>query len=708
MVDTTLPTIQNKENVPTGVSSLDKEKKTEENQEILQQISSKTSKLERSLEGISKGANGAANIGLGASAAVFSGDPTLAAILGGASKGLGKVVEKGAGLGSRALANRRAKKQEPQDDPSINNTQTNQQPEQIQRVQQAQPNQSDNTDEIKASRLEKILEGTSNKADAAGNIGVGASLATFSGDPTLAAIMSGASKGLGKVVGKGSELGARGLANRRAKKQKEQDADSKTTLTKVNEVNTESPSLVPETNNEQDDTIINQSFTNLTDNVEEIKTVIDDSDIQETLEDRIVPSLESMVNLLQDGLPTAQEKAVEKRALIKARRAKKDSNTLERTSGDSPDAGGGLTILGTGLLGTLFTKIKTGISTSLSFIFKKLPGMLLRFIPRLITKIPFIGFVFSLFKGLFDGVKSLLNGASIGQAIMTTITSFADSLIKIFSFGLLDLSTLQDWFAPVFDMIFGGLDKLIGFLSFGFLDLENVVSFLFSPLTDTIERMGNFFDTVKEFWANKLSAIGDSINAAFSAVGDFFSNLGDSIRSAIAQVVPGPLRKFFGLEDKTNEDGSLTETGKRDTILNMNTVKRSKEEIIDATISNLPRQARGSQTVNSPDIIVPSLGTVNEQSANNPTVAESPLIFGTNERDEAARVFSDMNRQSDIAPTRVQAKQAREMNQQLSNNLTMMNQNNVSQNQNITIGRSARKQDYLAGSMNREMDFSGT
>lgn len=550
-----------------------------------------------------------------------------------------------------------------------------------------------------AGIVERALQKSSEGVDRASNLAsVGAGM-FFGSDPIIGAAMAGLTK-LGTVLGKkGLEGGANIVRGRREKKEKEsprervreqivENRQTKSLRRKmaVNDADIiasgsqaaiEKMETPDEENAGMTETQANVMVERATENSEGI--------------DKMSSSVERIEGHLKDALPTPQERA--EAALQSERQANNAEETkalLETVAKNTEpeEEKTGLAGLFDGLKnrGMALGGLVGGLVGSLTTIFTRtLPRLLMGAIKR----IPIIALVGSMFKGLFDGVKAFMNGESVMGSIFTMIESFADSILRIFTFGLVNIEKLREWTEPVFNSIFDGIfgfaDTIMSLVDKGGALLSSSIDWLF-------ERTKMVFDYATEFIA--------------------------SIPEKIMNLIPGPIKGFLGLSEEeetartnrlqglereyiqsTLESGeeAVGPGGPKEITEERRAELEEKLERLNREVTVSPVEENLNREVETP---TPGSSLVEEDRQ---IIAPGRSIDSTrSEREQLAEDFNDRTVLVNLEPMKAQMRDS----QALGNRINNVVQNNNSSANIITPTSKLRKEDYFAGATNREVDWN--
>lgn len=559
---------------------------------------------------------------------------------------------------------------------------------------------------IEAGRIERILQSSSEKVDNAGNTAAGGTAMLFGSDPIVAAGMAGLAKLGSKLGSKALGAGSNLLGKRRAAKvEKEEKSPRKEVREKM--VENRKTKSMRKRMAVQDADVIAQAATAAQDKMptpDDSDSIVGESipEINQsmtTLVERVAPieSLDEMKasvlrieSHLGEGLPNAQEKAEDKlRRRQEVQQQEESQKLLEEISDNTAE------------------KEEKGLLSSLSGIFGSGAGMgfmtggigglvgtifgtMIRAVPRILMgalkKIPFVAFGVSLFKGLFDGVKQFMEGGSIMGSIFTMVESFADSILRIFTFGLVNIEKLRDWTQPIFDSIFDGIFAIKDIVMGGWDTLASSVDWIF----------------------NKTQEI-------FSYVGDFLA----SIPEKIMNLIPGPVKRFLGMGEEgeiaANERTARLRNQEREYI--QQTLEQGYESApmgrrIELTEERRERLENKLVRLNSMDNarVSPVEREIEQRarSTETPTAVEDREVLPGREvertrleREQAAESFERGSIELELEPMRQQARESQRMSNQINNVVqTNNNQSNI-----INFPGRLRKEDYFSGASNREVDW---
>ena len=141
--------------------------------------------------------------------------------------------------------------------------------------------------------------------------------------------------------------------------------------------------------------------------------------------------------------------------------------------------------------------------------------------------------IISAFSGVYDGFKAFEKSGSVLSGITTGIMSAGDTIIKSFTFGLLDLETIT-----------GGLQKLIPqSISDGVFGAFDWVASLFSDPVGAIKQAGSsLISGITDMFLMPFKAIADlfgiDYKKTFSKITDFMGKMSDTVYEWIAGIIP--------------------------------------------------------------------------------------------------------------------------------------------------------------------------
>lgn len=182
-----------------------------------------------------------------------------------------------------------------------------------------------------------------------------------------------------------------------------------------------------------------------------------------------------------------------------------------------------------GMLGGKMGAIMTGIMTLLAGggIMKAMKGSM-KWIIRLgktaIKRLPLLAIFGSLFKGIADGWDEWTKSKSIGKALMATLHGFADTMIKIFSFGFLNLDKVNRF-----------VSEKMSWLTDGFFASMEILWDLVKAPFDFVGQMApKFWSWMKKTFKSSSDAIRDLLkDFSKEKLKETFQNFIDGVFGAI-------------------------------------------------------------------------------------------------------------------------------------------------------------------------------
>ena len=271
------------------------------------------------------------------------------------------------------------------------------------------------------------------------------------------------------------------------------------------------------------------------------------------LDNQTTMSLEKQEELQPTFLERRQDVEMGKKALEEQKRTNKlltEGN--KQKAKDAKEGSGGFlsgildnitTVIGGGLIGffgsggtlmDMFSKV--------GGLFSKLAGVLKPFL-ALAKKFFVITFIISTIEGLIPAFEVFQEGGSIFEILMAGIEGFAASMIKILTFGFLDLEMLQlaatdgiEWVVDKFGLLWDGIvgltDKLFKFMTFGFGDLESTMGLVKKVLFGV-------FDTIKFAFSNFINLIKFNFGFIMDVLTGNFSGVVDRLKTMFGFFVGG-------------------------------------------------------------------------------------------------------------------------------------------------------------------------
>lgn len=641
-----------------------------------------------------------------AAAAPFGSDPVVAGVAGFAAKTVMNAVSKIGGA-AESIFNRNPEVESPHEmnlnvDGEIQ-VNANSDDRQVERAPKEEPQQEESQVEqdkeakSQAGLIERIVERTERVVGEGENKAAGLGALAFGSDPIVAAAIGGLIKGTGAASRKGFGMTRAGFERRRARKD-EQSARERVRQETIENRQTKSlrkrqalqdsditaaaaSAAVEKMPSRGADELVGQKLTEVGD---ETNALVEKMGVTNEGLERLSSSVERIEAGVIGGMPTAQEKAQEKldreRQLENEKNSEKILEKIAENTVKDDEKGmleklfdglglGGIGGLAGGLMGALTTTLPTLLMGALK-------------------KIPIVGFVVSAFKGLFDGVKAFMQGDSVMGAVMETITGFADSLIRVFSFGLLNLEKVQNMMEPamnaIFDTFFTIKDGILSIVNGGYNILTSAAQSLF-----------------------------DGVSNVFHYVVDFVK----SIPNKIVAMLPGPVRSVLGLSEEENEERTnrlqnqertyierVLERGEEQVGPSSQTVELTPErrEVLERKLERIER----GQTAEPINPV--------EQEINQRAAEESPSVSEYREmlpgrliererliREQEVDSANDAALSARLAPIKRQMQSNQMVNARMSN---MVQQNN-NQSNIINPPGSLRKEDYFSGATNREVDW---
>jgi hypothetical protein len=292
----------------------------------------------------------------------------------------------------------------------------------------------------------------------------------------------------------------------------------------------------------------------------------------------------SVLESIRDGIQSLVESFADSLSFQKQEEREKeraDRVTAADTSGaddKTGDTGGGIFA---GAMARL-AKIKEGASNLLSkegFIGLLIKGGLIagllllaktlnKFGAEIAEKIaPIVDFMKGFFKYLFNFVTGMFSNP--GETFNQTIEDIKSLGPKIAGFFLDMVNSVLTTIGELF-----GIDGLTTTkISNFFTDIKNKVVESFDNAIaffteDIPAKVTEIRDSVKQFFTDTFDKIKNGVKDAFASVGNFFSDLGDSVKTLVNSAIdalplPGFIKKKLKLETKASRaaDDMVTETG---------------------------------------------------------------------------------------------------------------------------------------------------
>jgi len=292
----------------------------------------------------------------------------------------------------------------------------------------------------------------------------------------------------------------------------------------------------------------------------------------------------SVLESIRDGIQSLVESFADSLSFQKQEEREKeraDRVTAADTSGaddKTGDTGGGIFA---GAMARL-AKIKEGASNLLSkegFIGLLIKGGLIagllllaktlnKFGAEIAEKIaPIVDFMKGFFKYLFNFVTGMFSNP--GETFNQTIEDIKSLGPKIAGFFLDMVNSVLTTIGELFGIEGLTTTKISNF----FTDIKNKVVESFDNAIaffteDIPAKVTEIRDSVKQFFTDTFDKIKNGVKDAFASVGNFFSDLGDSVKTLVNSAIdalplPGFIKKKLKLETKASRaaDDMVTETG---------------------------------------------------------------------------------------------------------------------------------------------------
>jgi hypothetical protein len=282
--------------------------------------------------------------------------------------------------------------------------------------------------------------------------------------------------------------------------------------------------------------------------------------------------IQSLVESFADSLSFQKQEEREKE------RADRVSAATTPPPDDSGDTGGGIFA---GAMARL-AKIKKGATDLLSkegFIGLLIKGGLiagLLLLAKTLNKygeeiaktiLPIVDGLKDFFKGLYNIITGIFS--SDNEKIMEGLGLLKDLGIKILSYFVDLTNSILTTIGELFGIEGLTLTKIKNF----FVDIKNKVVESFDNAIaffteDIPAKVTEIRDSVKQYFTDTFNKIKNGVKDAFASVGNFFSDLGDSVKTLVNSAIdalplPGFVKKKLKLETKASRaaDDMVTETG---------------------------------------------------------------------------------------------------------------------------------------------------
>ena len=282
--------------------------------------------------------------------------------------------------------------------------------------------------------------------------------------------------------------------------------------------------------------------------------------------------IQSLVESFADSLSFQKQEEREKE------RADRVSAATTPPPSDSGDTGGGIFA---GAMARL-AKIKEGASNLLSkegFLGMLIKGGLiagLLLLAKTLNKygeeiaktiLPIVDGLKDFFKGLYNiitGIFTLDNekimeglgilkdlGIKIASYFVDLTNSILTTIGELFGIEGLTLTKIKNFFVDIKNKVVESFDNAIAFFT-----------------EDIPAKVTEIRDSVKQYFTDTFNKIKNGVKDAFASVGNFFSDLGDSVKTLVNSAIdalplPGFVKKKLKLETKASRaaDDMVTETG---------------------------------------------------------------------------------------------------------------------------------------------------
>lgn len=586
----------------------------------------------------------------------------------------------------------------------------------VERVKEAQgDDQEESTPVSEAGRIERLLGKSSEKVDGAGNTAAGGTAMLFGSDPIVAAGMAGLAKLGSKLGSKALGTGAGLLENRRNKKSprkkvREKMIENRKTKSMrkrmaINDsdviASASTAALEKMPSQDDSDTIVGQSLPEMDIKLDSLVEKMTPLESLGEMND----SVKRIEEYLGDGLPDAQDRAEDKNLQRKEMSQQEDTQKLlEEISENTAEKEK------KGLLGSLGGLFEGGVGGGLmrggiGGLVGAMFGSMIRMVPRLlfqaVKKFPLVGFVASIFTGLFDGVKHYIEGGSIMGAIFKTIEGFADSVVRIFTFGLVNIEKLRDWTQPIFDSIFDAVFAIGDIISSGWdLLTESIqgifdqLSYVFTSTMDFVNSIPDMMMSIVPDWAKRFLGVGEEGEIAEN---ERASRLQNQNRERIQQTLEqgyesGPMGRRMEL---TEERRAQLEERLR--VIESKERREANNRAVLQEQADVAMERAGYDRYTGDSFEVPEPKVEEDKEVLPGREVERTRL----EREQAADSFERGSIELELEPMRQQARESQRMSNQINNVVqTNNNQSNI-----INYPGRLRKEDYFSGASNREVDW---
>ena len=495
---------------------------------------------------------------------------------------------------------------------------------------------------------------------------------------------------------------------------------------------------------------------------------------QHAMNEQTVEKLQSIDDHQQQSDNTNLQEAIEKKrtdrlALKAQQETNKKLDALGKPKKEEKSILDKIVDFASGFLarGGLISTIKIGLKGVFSKVIAFIPKLLLGVIKKIPVVALIVGFIKGIFDGLMAGFKAFTSGEGIFKSLFAFVEGFADSIVRFFTFGLVNIEKLREWTQPVFDIIFGAvhgiIDTIKTVLTAPFRLIGNYFSWLgefytgiweslSSALTTPFTFIKSAFSSIAEILEEGWEGLQSIIMAPFNALANAFTKLKSAIPNAMSNLPF--VGKFFGGDDEGIESSDVSSSDIKQGVAQavvsvipkpvmwgLKKVPAVRRFIEGATTKEeTPEEPKGSSSpiservepeggffgrrrgVDSSNYTPPTTetqamrdehrrGLASGSIEDIPSIrsidsgSRGSIIIDTSEKDLATQNFSQANHQAAAAPIQAQNESTQRMQANIMSS-SVMNQNNNSSN-HMHFGKSARKHDYVSGAMNNELDFRG-
>jgi len=312
------------------------------------------------------------------------------------------------------------------------------------------------------------------------------------------------------------------------------------------------------------------------------------SDIAEPTSDFIGPrmpenSMMSVLESIRDGIQSLVESFTDSLSFQKQEEKEKERADRVSAASTPPPSDSGDT--GPGIFASAFArlaKIKEGASNLLSkegFFGMLIKGGLIAGLVLLATTLnkfgkeiaekitpivdglkDFFGGIFNILSGIFSSDNEKINegidqlkglGSKIASFFIDLTNSILTTIGELFGIEGLTITKIKNFFVDIKNKVVESFDNAIAFFT-----------------EDIPAKVTEIRDSVKQFFTDTFDKIKNGVKDAFASVGNFFSDLGDSVKTLVNSAIdalplPGFIKKKLKLETKASRaaDDMVTETG---------------------------------------------------------------------------------------------------------------------------------------------------